>query len=555
MTLMACGSDDSAANISGVQCAEDLDCPGSTECRDGLCVLNPGRPDGSAPQELNLRLRPPTFRSDLIEQQALDVPVSAESTLPDFLLSRPVRVLGSITYTGNTQNSGAVVRWRRTDGIPGLEYSANTTTVSSNGTFGLELPAGYYDVTIIPQFATMPRYTLRNILLNDSGASACPSDPTAFCQLWSYALQAPGDHILLPGSVSRVRDGIPEAAQNVVVYAVNTERTITTAESFTDEDGTFNVYLPPQDDTWTFYARPPDEWVPGVTVTFDQVPVLRASPPESISLALNFLAEPRQVTLNASIPGQSPRNDALFLIQGTDDPGVTTSSPTAPAPLSVRTNLRVATSASVTDGTVNVRMIPGDYQALATSPSGFFGSSNVLNFPVPTASAGPAPELISLELQPLRTFSGTVTGDVFERPVADANISFLTADGQRDPDSESGSPQAPQGFSASTDSSGAFSVDLPAGSYLARIEPPSSAGLAPAVFPLDVPADGAVDAVLRLPPSILVTGRIFAPDGSPLAGASIEAWPDDAESSLLEPLARGTSDDRGQYRLIVPAPQ
>ncbi len=548
--LSAGCTDDADTNAGeNTQCERNDDCPVQTECNNGLCLLQPA--DGSGNTRvagLSLRLRPPTFRVDLTEQQVSDVPLDESGALPDFQLTRPIRVLGSVTYTGNTLNTGAVVRWRRTDGIEGLEYSANTTAVNGTGTFGLSLPAGYYDVTIIPATPTVPRYTLRNILLSESGESACPGDTSAFCQLWSYALPAPGEHLLIQGDVTRVVNGVPDVAPAVTVYAVNADRSVTTAESYSGEDGKFIVYVPPSDDAWTFYARLPAEWAPGVTVAFEQIPIQRADPPEQIALTLDALGPVVEHRLLPRVPDASAAFEMLIQIAGEQTPARGATSPTSPGIETVRTSITVVTDAP----SVDVPLLTGDYQAIAVSTSGELGASPPVSFSVESTAPEQESELL---LPPAVRLTGTIVGEVFERPLAGANVLLQRELDTTRTDTLSGGVGAFQNFAATSDEEGRFEMLLPAGRYITRVEPPPAEGLAIAVGTLEVTQLDQVEVELRLPPSLLVTGRVFGPDASPLAGVSVEAWPDDAASSLLEPVARGTTDDRGQFRLIVPAPQ
>jgi hypothetical protein len=98
---------------------------------------------------------------------------------------------------------------------------------------------------------------------------------------------------------------------------------------------------------------------------------------------------------------------------------------------------------------------------------------------------------------------------------------------------------------------GSFEMQLAPGTYSLVAVPAAESGLARTSGVLVV--DGInTTPELRLEPGGAVAGRIISVDGTPIAGATVEAWTTDPTNPAL--IDRAVADERGQYRLVIAAP-
>jgi hypothetical protein len=546
--LTSCG-DGPASESTAERCETSADCGALQVCRSGRC-FRPAEDAGVG--RYALRITPPSFRPELVERQVRDVPVGDDGTLPPFVLNRPVRVIGSLSYVQDSTPLIADLRWRNTDGVPGQEFAANTTSAAQSGAFSLELPAGYYDVTIVPQFATMPRYDVRNVLMNDDGTSVCSGDPTAFCQAWSYALIPPSEHLAIRGRVTRRRESATVPASGVTVYAVNADRTVESAESLTDESGDFIVFLPPRDDLWTFSVRASDDWAAGTTVTWEPLTILRDAPPDSLLLSMESLGDTVGLRLEPQ-PSPPAGSGPVAVVRGEASLDPQVAARANPRIASALVRLQYSANDLEVNGSLLTRVLPGrfDVSFLLTSGDGGFASPRAVDVQPGEPDDSELEQVVELELEPPAELTLTVVQSE-AAPLADRLMVELTPLRLAGRDSTELGPAQALFRRSLTGLTMPLSTLLPAGDYRADVMTASAASTTRSSYLLTVPSSG-LTATLTLPDFTLVRGRLVGPEGAPLAGATVEAWDMRSLDQRAAPTATATTDVDGRYDLVVPS--
>jgi len=147
--------------------------------------------------------------------------------------------------------------------------------------------------------------------------------------------------------------------------------------------------------------------------------------------------------------------------------------------------------------------------------------------------------------QDRETLHGSVVNSLTREPMAKVQVHVMR--------------RAPEGlttaYGALTDDSGRFSVaPIATGTYYLR---PERAGflLADSVPSVEIkPGEPVADCRLEMSPRALVSGRITDAAGDPLQGVAVRAESVAGKDILLSFLlaGKGTTDDRGNYRISVP---
>jgi hypothetical protein len=159
--------------------------------------------------------------------------------------------------------------------------------------------------------------------------------------------------------------------------------------------------------------------------------------------------------------------------------------------------------------------------------------------------------LTARQAQPAATgIHGRVTSATDNAPVARARVLAL-ADGSSDP------------HVAITDADGKYAIaDLPSGAYIVSV---SRTGFAPQTYgqgrqaasqPVTVTAGQSSAADFSLVAGLSLSGRILDEDGTPFAGAIVDALVPRRENGMetLVSMASGETNDRGEFRLFGLAP-
>jgi len=533
-----------------IGCLSDEDCAGVESCQFGLCS-----PVESADLAVSLQFSPPDYRSDLVAQQVVNVPIRIGQSLPDFALAAPIRVSGAVSYSGTSGLGGSAdVRLRRVDGIPGQEFATNVTTSRNSGTFSVLLPPGFYDVSIAPEYANLPRYEVRNVEIAALGVNACPEDNTTFCQVWSFALPAPEDHIALRGVVERRIDGMNMPVAGARVSASSADGLIVTTEAVTDASGAFVVFVPPRDQTYIFTVRRSQDTNAG-ELSLD-LPVLDFSPyafsreadDARVVLAIGDLALPARVTGRVLDQGGAGTAKAVVLIHGRQE-----AFPDEPGAQHVTHSVlsRALTSEDLSvDGEFQVELPPGNYEMLAASTEPGAGVSFVVDLTVEPGdviySGGP----LELQLSESTAVSGAVV-DEQGVPLSGVTVSAELRDIYSRPAELFPLTRALFGQTVESDASGDFELQLAPGTYSLTAVPAAESGLARKSEQFVVDGFNA-SLELQLEQGGAVAGRIVTSDGEPIAGATVEAWTADPTNPAL--IDRAVADERGQYRLVIAAP-
>lgn len=519
-------------------CVDDSECAAGESCQFGLCV----DPEPRA-VVVSLGIEPPDYRDDLVRQQVTDLRVTLGSGIPDFELSRPIRVNGAVVYDdASGAPVSATVRFRGTSGIPGEAYSANTHTVSGGTDFEIELPPGTYDVTIIDDRPDAGRIIRRAIEVSPDAARARPCDNDRICQSESLVLPAPTSYVRIYGSLSRSTPQLLPV-EGARIYAVSVDGRFESTDDITDESGRFNLLVPPGLDAVELRIRPADgEWVP--TLTF---PPITPVADQSTDLALSY----------------GPWPDPLPYAVVVQPPGG------AEGIASVIVTARAQRELVVTVGD-QLSTVDARYEARAASDAFLSGEGVVLDLPagpavlsvlagdgsfspvvasIDVSEMGPS-ELIPNVIEPLPRgeLSGAVviarSGIAVEGAVVSA--SFLGT--ETVPAIEFGVPDGLLDATGETDASGRFVLPLVHGLWRLVVEAPESVGAA-RFDEVDVYVDGTSRFDVALQGAGAASGRVLDYLGRPVVGATVQAWSVEGETSRV--LWRSTTDADGFYRLVL----
>lgn len=531
-------------------CASDDECARGESCQFGLCTQVE-----SADLNVSLQISPPEYRSDLVAQQVVNVPIRIGQSLPDFALSAPIRLSGAVSYSGTPGLVGSAdVRLRRVDGIPGQEFATNVTTSRNSGTFTVPLAPGFYDVTVAPEYANLPRYQVRNVEVATNGINACPEDSSTFCQLWSFALPAPEDHVALRGVLERRIDGMNMPVSGARVSATTLDGLVVTTEAVTDESGSFVVFVPPRDQTYVFRVRRADDSVAGELsldlpqLEFSPFEFLREDDDARVVLSMGDLALPARVRGYVRRPDGSGTTNAVVLVQGRQQ-----ASPSEPGAQHVTQSImsRKLTSEDLgVDGGFMFELPPGTYEVIAASTEAGAGVSAIVPLVVEPGDVEYAGGVLELQLSTSIRVSGTVVDDQ-GTPLSGVTVSARLLELAGRPAELFPVTQALFGPTTTSDSAGQFALQLAPGSYQISSAPAGESGLGRRsdVFVVD---SASIEVVVQLEQAGAVAGRIVSIDGLPIAGATVEAWTTDPTSPAL--IDRTVADENGEYRLVVPSP-
>jgi hypothetical protein len=533
-----------------IGCLSDADCAVDESCQFGLC--SPVEPTELA---VSLQFSPPDYRSDLVAQQVVNVPIRIGQSLPDFALAAPVRVSGAVSYSGISGLVGSAdVRLRRVDGIPGQEFATNVTTSRNSGTFSVLLPPGFYDITVAPEYANLPRYQVRNVEVGTLGVNACPEDSSTFCQLWSFALPAPEDHVALRGVVERRIDGMNMPVAGARVSAASADGSIVTTEAVTDTSGAFVVFVPPRDQNYVFTVRRSQD-SSGGELSLD-LPVLEFSPYEfsreaddaRVVLSIGDLALPARVTGRVMARDGTGTANAVVLIHGRQE-----ASPLEPGAQHVTQSVlsRTLTSEDLSaEGDFHAELPPGRYEVIAAGTEPATGVSSVADLTIGPGDVSYRGGPVELQLSGSVAVSGTIVHDQ-RAPQSGVTVSAELLEIDARPAELFPVTRALFGQTVESSADGSFEMQLAPGTYSLVAVPAAESGLARTSGVLVVDGIHATPE-LRLEPGGAVAGRIISVDGTPIAGATVEAWTTDPTNPAL--IDRAVADERGQYRLVIAAP-
>ncbi len=534
LTCAGCDAGMNDMSADAAPCASDDDCVAGV-CQFGVC----GTDAGDATWTVALSIEPPDFRPDLVAQQTTSVQVGAGRELPDFRLSTPVLLSGFVAYDNGVPVEGDV-RFRAVNGVAGRRIVATAQTEPGGGIITATVAPGRYDVTVIPNRADVPRTILRDQLISTGSPDTCPGNPEVHCQVLQLIVPSAQRYVPLRGVVQRREPRIVPVA-GTRVYATSADGQVESTTATTAEDGSFLVFIDPTVEDVAFHVRSGDDTsVP----SYDFVPIVLPDTDDvDIVLSLGNWTEPTPWTVNVKAPDGTYLDEALVTARTEREPD-DTADPLAVPIERVTWERQLTGDEASSPGTFSVDLAPGSWELTAAALGLPWGPAG----PV-VVEVGDTPGTTDMSLDGTRRIEGRVISGAAGAPLAGARVEFMLTSVRGTSVDVYGIGGSMVGATPVTDDSGRFSAELPPGVYSATVVPTEVSGLARYTTPIDLEATDF--AVISVPPAGVTFGRVLDRDGSPLPGATVEAWTDEGDAILL---ARSVTDADGEYRLLLPLP-
>lgn len=510
-------------------CVDDDDCPGG-RCQFGICAF-----DTTETLDLAMLIEPPAYRTELVALHVPQIALNLGRAVDDVVLASPTRVRGGVVFNSIGVDPGepvsAELRFLRVDGVPGYAQEETTRSAAATGEYAIDLAAGTYDVSIVPDRPEVSRSTSPDVVIGEG------------VQVKLFPVPAPGEYRVVEGHLTRGALDEPVAAAKV--FARSTSGRLESTVAVTDADGKFVVLVPPGDEPFEFHVRPTEgsRWVP--YAVYEPVSLDPDARVEIRNLTLGPIGEPVSFTVRAHTPDGTPVEDVTIAVRSVLEPG---SNPGGPALVSGRYVTTVGYD-GLESGLAPVSTPSGrvEIHAASTNPSLGLGVPVVLE-----ADATMDGAEVSVEIERRHRVSGRVVTPDGLVGVADVEIvaSLLPSDVL-----PLGSYPVPSSaFSArvETTEDGAFSFAGQPGRWEIALTPPTESGFARAVHVLELGRGPVEGAELELADAGVVLGRVLDPDRAPVAGATVQVF--EVVDGAAEPVGDAVTDSDGVYRLVLPVP-
>ncbi len=486
-----------------VQCEADSQCSDDEICVEGLCSLEP--PGGDL--EYGIILRP--GQGQAIPTQVVDVATRPVLDAETFAEEAGV-VSGELMTTDSAPAPDGTLVASPLDSslLPGFQSPVRS------GQFEIHLPAGEYRLTYIVDDAQWPRIPLGTHQLAQDSNALDLTIPT-FSELRTVTGE-------LSYEVLDLLDLLSEPIEGAEVVAQSPGSGHRSQVATTDEEGEFELHLPPGDDVFDVLVSPGPDNPVVPTVAFDSE---IDNGTGDISLSVGELDLLDLVTATVEVIAQ-PIDDR--------SPDYRDYRLDIERPLTL--GLLRLTPSIGEDGLVNIDLLPGSYDIEITPPPGapwgpVSESTNLLD----------SLTSITVELPARHRVQGTVVDDN-SAPLANARVQIIAAD------VDGVAPPA-----SYTDEDGAFEFWLDPGDYELFVRPPVSTALPLHRLEFSISAaDSDLGLDVQLNRGFIATGMIRTPDGQALSHAAVEVFIDGEEPPL--PVGFDVTDSNGTYRIALPLP-
>lgn len=489
-------------------CLHDDECAQGQICDQGLCSVA-----GAPSVVLAMHFSPPEG-SGILPQQRLQVEVQRGRQVPDIQLQPTVIVSGTVRSAGPQPGgsmAASVVASPRA-AIPGTSLRRETMAAQGSG-FALSLVANTeYQAVVAPERSDLPPvvFELPSLTTHSDHHFELPAH---YRRLTGRVVVTPSEDAAYP------EPGI--AGLRVQAFS-ESSRSARSTLGLTDEDGAFELLLPPGSERCTLRISPTPESPYYPTVEWTGLDV-------SARLGLGELAlgagGGRPITVAGLL--QTPEGDALGDV----------------AVVTFRAELgngRFETEVrSDPSGEFKVDLLPGDYSVQIVPPINGPHALTVVQREV----AEGRQMLGAIPLRSKSLLQGRVLGPAAE-PVAGVAVEALLV-GNGDTE---GLYRSLQTLSA-TD--GSFALELDPGQHDFTLIPPRYTGMPRALernLPLDE-AGAARDFVLREPS--VIHGVLRQPGGTPAPDVQVQVFALTEQGADL--VGEGKSDSEGSYVIVLPA--
>ena len=487
-----------SAHLDG-QCSADSECPGDEICKEGICAMTP--PLSSL--HYGLTINPPNSKN--IPPQTID---SDEHSVTDAtFVVEPIEPRSGelLTSDGEPAPDG-----RLRVVADGAAAPKEIQRPVRNGEFELSVLPGDYIVTYVVDDKRWPRIPIQDLDLSDTGASLDLEIPQ-FEELQSVTGE-------LTRQAIELIDPLAEPVEGAEVVARGATTGYRSPVAMTDEDGHFELRLPPGENDFDVLVSASSENPLVPHASFSEV---IDTDTDDIAISVGELdLETLSVSIDLSTADGDQESPQW------DDYRVTFRRSVDVGELLVSPDIR-------DDGTVDTQLPLGTYEVEVIAPPGAPYGSTTDEVSLLDSATG-----AEIELPQRQRIDGVVTEPGGE-PAEGTRISLESIDGsQRRPP-----PMR-------TDASGQFQFWLDPGDYRAIVRPRTSSALAISRHDFTVSEEDDQSVVdLQIPQGFVATGRLQTPAGEPIAHTSLRAFEDAHDDAVIAESDTGLD---GLFRFVFP---
>lgn len=521
--VLGCSAGEKTASGVTADLCVDVSCEEGFTCQFGICVED--QVDETR-LSIALLIAPPSFREDLSELHVSRLPVTLGESLPAYALQPPATVEGVVLFNATEQDVATPVagdvRFRSQSGIPGFEFETSTR-IDAGGQYSIQVPLGTYDVSIVPTRSDLARSVARGVTVGAAN------------EFKPFNVLAPEQYDIISGVVER-NSGTVAPVAGAKVFAVSADGEHETTIDVTDESGQFIVFAPPSDEPYQFHVRPTEDsaWVP--YAVFEPVQPAVGS---DVRLRVGDFPELVPVDVGVTTTDGVPVEDVAVSVRSEIEAGEG-----APALVSAYYSTLISSEDVGEDGRFVVDLPPVRTEFYAAPLSTELGPAQP-EIMVIDEDGGE----LELVVEQRHLIEGVVSGASANDPVAGVSVVASWVPSETQPLSRYPLPESVFAASTTSNDDGQFAFQVPPGSWTVEFAPPLDAGFG---FARDVVVVGreSVDGFnAALPDSGAVQGRVQDPEGSPLAGASIQAFSLEGGETVL--IGEASTDADGFYRLVL----
>lgn len=513
-------------------CVDDEECANGRACEAGYCVVRT-----RLVESLSIQVSP-LADSELVAEQFVGVRIEQGSPLPDLVLKRPALLTGRVEVL-NERPTPVRARMRLTRIQPtieghGLSFSA---TASATDGYFLRVPAGYYDITVLPDDRALPPLTIGALpIVGDTEPPFFfdPSDAYSTVRGQIVFIDATsGRQVVVPDAQVRAVDRNQRAASNIAVSDADGFFALTVRQDVSDYD----LIIAPSDQT-PFLPR---SVVAGLRIVGDDVDV-------GVQSLGTLLRRGRSIQGQLLSPNGRPVTSTS--LQGTQL--IFQANLSDPETPSITTTF-FASAIADAEGNFALPLQPGVYTVLVTPPvDSSFAAAEYTGLEVTAPGTVVDPDTWRLRLRRKSLLAGQVLTPA-GRPLSGRTlVSVELLDLSQNRDIEVGLRTAQRATSVVTGDDGSFELEVDPGEYRVQATPQDETGVA-RTPPRTIRISATEDAFVELCTSRanVAYGQLLQPDGTPLPDAKVEAFRDSPTRGVWI-LGSGRTDSEGLYRFLIP---
>lgn len=513
-------------------CIDNDQCATGRACEAGYCVVRSRRVEPIALQVT------PLADSELVSEQFVGVQLEQGSPLPDLVLKRPTLLTGQVEVFNATPTPiRARLRLNRVQPtIPGHNLSFSSTATATDGYF-LRVPAGYYDITVLPDDRGLPPLSISGLpVVGDT------EPPIRFEPAEAYST-VEGQVIFVDAANERQ---VPVADAQVRAFDSN-QRAASTI-GITDAEGRFSLTVRPEVSDYDLIVAPSESTpflprlvVSGLRIVGDNVNV-------GVQSLGRLLRRGRWI--QGQVVGGDGRAVTSISLQGTQL--IFQANLSDPDNPSIQSTFFTS---ALTDATGNFALAlqPGAYTVRVTPPvASSFAAAEYAKLEVLAPGTVIDPETWRLRLKRKSVLAGQVLTPAGKALAGRTLVSVELLALSDNRIITVGTRTAQGATSVVTDDGGSFELDVDPGEYRVQAIPQDETGVA-RTPPRRVRVTSGEDAFVELCTSRpnVAYGRVLQPDARPLTDAKVEAFRTTSERGVWV-LGSGRTDPDGIFRFLVP---